>query len=463
MSGGGLVNKYQNKTSMQSGTLVAPKELGAEMKQTAAPAGRNPSYTPANTRMPITEQNPQIELKLANTYGQFNDFYRGGIFIKVKLTHTDPTPGVYIRPSNLISNMIERFELLDGNTSVEDQTYYGEKYTLDYFLEREEQTKSTSGFAFYGEGSQADRNARHVQTGLPGSGTSESFEYKLPITSEALAKKHAFPNFEPFVKCNDNLIMRWTIGKGSKWIETNAAPGTYSWEITQWDLYKDNIDVADPTKYMNMMSDKNMSMSAIKSSWQCDDVMTQDLGTNTKQSVQIGQKKSSIQGILVTVRKSGDVYDPTVNDKFETWYGPQHESAPLVLSNTFPLISYQWRQDSKPWPERPIKSTGPYAIEAYRWLALWKNHDHGQGKLEEIFDISGPDFAKDKFIMVFDARTWPTLGEIYNNFTTVKSNTDLTLELEFSQPPAPGLQLVIHTIHDKDWYFGFPGGGKVVY
>lgn len=445
----GLVNKYQNKTGMQYGPLVAPKELNSMIKPTAAPAGRNPSYTPADTRMPVTESNPLIEIKLPNTLNQWNDFYRGGIFVKLSLSRTG---GTYIRPSNLICNMIERFELIDGNTQVEDYQYFGEKYTLNYFLNKERNAGDTSGFTYYGEASTAERASRHT--------TTTSFEYKIPITSDVLCNKHAFPNFEPFAKGTDQLIMRWYIAKASKWIETDAP--TYSWTITQWDMYKDNVDVMDPMKYIKMLQSSDFA-GTIKYSWVNDDVMFRNLETTTSQTVLIEQKKSSIHGFLVTVRKSSDINNPAANDKFETWYGPQHKDSLGVLTNTFPLISYQWRLDSKPWPERPVRTTGPYALEAYRWLSLWKNHDNGEGNLDETFDISGPQFASDKFIMVLDARVWPQLGQVYNHFTTLKSNNALQLQLEFSTPPPAGLQLVIHTIHDKDWYFGYAGGGKVVW
>lgn len=445
MSGNGLVNKSQYKSAMQSGPLVAPKQLLSNKgKSVAAPAGRNPVYTSADTRMPVTQDNPIIEIKLGNSINQWVDFYRGGIFVKVTLTGN----GTYIRPCNLISNMIERFELVDGNTQVEDYLKYGEKYTLDYYLNKEKNGGAVSGFTFYGDASRAERNARHT----PVLGVSKTFEYKLPITSEILSKIHAFPNFEPFAKGNDQLILRWYIAKAETWIETDG--NVYAWSIGQWDIYKDHLDLDDSVKYQNMLMEGSTVRGTLKYSWVHDDVLIRPLDVTTSQVVQIEQKKSSLQGILVTVRKGADVNNPTINDKFETWYGPQ--------SGVFPLASYQWRMDDKSWPDRPIKTTGPYALEAFRWLTLWKNHDNGEGNLDEIFDISGPQFANDKFIMVLDARTWPQLmGESYNNVSTLRSNNSINLHLEFSSPPPPGLQLVVHTFHDRDWFFGYPGGGKV--
>lgn len=446
MSGNGIVSKHQYKTAMQSGPIVAPKELlSQKFKSIAAPVGRNPVFTPVDTRMPVMESNPIIEIKLGNSINQWVDFNRGCILVKVALSRTG---GTYIRPSNLIANMIEKFELIDGNTLVEDYPFYGEKYTLDYVLNRKEGAAATSGLTYYGEASQAVRNARHD--------TSASFEYKLPITSDILAKLHAFPNFEPFAKGNDQLVLRWHIAKASRWIETDAP--TYSWTINQFDIYKDHVDFDDSGRYIKMLMDGSSMSGALKYSWLNDDIIIRPLETTTSQTIVIEQKKSSVQGFLVTVRKAADVNNPLISDKFETFYGPQH------VSGIFPLAAYQWRLDTRSWPDRPVKTTGVYALDAYRWLQLWMNHDKGDANLEEIFDISGADFANDKFIMVLDARAWPQLGgDVYNNVSTLKSNNALHLNLEFSAPPASGLQLVIHTIHDKDWFFGYPGGGKVVW
>ncbi len=448
MSGNGIVSKAQYKTSMQVGPVVAPKELvNSHIKQVAAPAGRHPVYTPVDTRMPVTEQNPIIEIKLGNSMHQWIDFFRGAIYIKVSLTGSGGG-GTYIRPSNLIANMIERFELIDGNTQVEDYQHYGEKYTLDYHLKKKKNASNTSGFAFYGEGSQADRNARHA--------TSASFEYKLPITSDILSKVHAFPNFEPFAQGNDQLIMRWYIAKGSAWIETNYT--TYSWTVTQWDIYRDHLDLDDSKRFQDALLSASTVPGSLKYSWLNDDVFYRNLETTSKQTISLEIKKSSLQAILVTVRKAADVNNPLINDKFETWYGPQHPSG------SFPLLNYQWRLDTRSWPDRPIQTDGPYAIHAYQWLLAYKNQDNGVGNLEETFDITPTDFATNSFVMVFDARVWPQLKtEVFNNVSTLKSNNSIHLELEFSTPPPAGMQLVIHTIHDKNWYFGFAGGGKVVW
>lgn len=449
MSSNGIVSKHQYKTAMQSGPLVAPKELlSHKYKSIAAPVGRNPVFTPVDTRMPVSESNPIIEIKLGNSPHQWIDFNRGCILVKVSLTRT---AGTYIRPSNLIANMIEKFELIDGNTLVEDYPKYGEKYTLDYLLNRKLNASQTSGISYYGEAAPATRSLRHA--------TSAAYEYKLPITSDILSKLHAFPNFEPFAKGSDQITLRWHIAKAAQWIESDAGAANISWSITQFDLYKDHVDMEDSGKYIKMLMDSSSSLSgSLKYSWVNDDVTIHPLTNAQSQSIVIEQKKSSIQGMLVTVRQSADVFNPAVDDKFETWYGPNHPSA------AFPLISYQWRHDTKAWPDRPVRTQGPNCVEGYWWLQKWMDHESGTGNLQEVFDLSGETFSEDKFVMVLDARAWPQLrGEVYNNVSTLKSNNALHLNLEFSAPPAAGLQLVVHTFHDKDWFFGYPGGGKVVW
>lgn len=440
---------------MQQNAMVIPKEFVQKTKDVAAHAGRNPVYSPADTRMPIFEDNPLIEYKLGNSLGQWYDYSRASIHVKLQLNVAPLTVYSYIRPCNLISNMIDRFELTDGNTEVEDYKNYPEKYTLEYFLGVEKNAQAIQGHAFYGEGSQLERNARHANGNI--------FEYKLPLTSEPLSVNHAFPNFEPFAKSNDQIMFRWYIAQAKKWIETDAPAGTYSWTILQWEIHYEHLDVEDNHKYIKLVqSNASPLYGTLKFSWLYDDIQIRPLDVTSTQTILIDQKRSSIQGILVTVRKSPDVYNPLVNDKYETWFGPKHLTG---VTPTFPLVDYQWRMDSKTWPERPIKTVGPTALESYRWLNHWLNNDSGDGDLKEHFNIGGEQYANDKFVMVLDARVWPQLNtNVYNSINTLKTNTNLELHLNFGlSNPLPNLQLVIHTLHDKDWHFGFPGGGKTIW
>jgi len=460
MPGGGLVSKTQHRTSMQQNAMVIPKEFVSKIKDVSAPCGRQPVFSPASTRMPIFQDNPLIEYKLGNSLGQWYDYSRASILVKLQLNVAPATVFTYLRPCNLIANMIERFELTDGNTEVEDYKNYPEKYTLDYFLDIEKNAQAIQGHSFYGEGSQVERNSRHVTAGVAGG----IYEYKLPLTSDPLSVSHAFPNFEPFAKSNDQMMFKWYIANASKWIETDAPAGSFSWTILQWEIHYELLDVDNIEKYVKLVQDRaSPAYGTLKFSWLYDDIQIRPLDTTNTQTILIDQKRSSIQGILVTVRKSADVNNALVNDKYETWFGPKHITAGPIP--TFPLIDYQWRMDSKTWPERPIKTVGPHALESFVWFNRWLGHETGNGHLKETHNIGGEQYANDKFVMLLDARVWPQLhSEVYNNINTLKTNTNLELHLNFgTSNPMPGLQLVIHTIHDKDWHFGFPGGGKTIW
>lgn len=391
--------------------------------------------------MPITPQSPIIEWKMPNSTNVWIDWTRSCILVKVTLTRVG---GTYIRASNLINTMIERFELTEGNEQVEDYQFHPERIGFHYTLDKEEESIDTSGRAFYGDASQAIRNAN---------GATADFEYKIPIQS-VLSNIAMFPTFPPYHSINNHLQFRWYIAQPSRWIETDA--GTYTYSITQWDIHYEQVTVMNIAQFSGLWNNSKMGAAgAPKISWLYEHVEIRPLDTSTSQTVLIEQKRSSIHGILCTVRRSADVNDPTVDDKFETWYGPNSGTV------NFPITSYQWNFNDGFWPEREISVAGANLIQAYRWLQLWMNHDDGNGNLKETFTITPGQFGTDKFVIVGDFRNWPGLNDTYNAVSTISANMNIQLRLTFSAPPDSGLQLVVHTFYDRDWYYGLDSGSKV--
>lgn len=435
----GLVSSFQrNNEATVPGTALLP------VKRVAARAGRNATHKPADTRMPVTEQNPLIEWEVPNSSNVWVDWRRASIVFTLQLSRGS---GTYIRASNLIWNIIERFELEEGNENAEDYHKFAEQSTTKYILESQANGAAGHGESFYGDGSQANRNAKGAAV----------WKYKIPLSSIPLAKIATFPMFPPFHSPANRLQFRWIIKKGAQWIETDANPNDYDWEIQSWEIFYDQVVMENKATYASHWNNSPLGMGGIpKISWLASDVSIRDLNISTSQTVLIDQKRQSLHGILCTIRRSADVSDPTVNDKFETWYGPNGAAV-------FPLTQYQWRFNDGWWPERPVNLTDTYGIEGFKRLEHWLNHDHGEGNFKETNDIGAAEFMDHKFVIVGDFRTWPLIINTYNSVSTAHANTNIELHLTFSAPPEAGLQIIVHTFYDRDWYFGKEGGTKVVW
>jgi hypothetical protein len=444
MSGGSIVDKQGLVSSFQRNNenTIPPGAL-LPVKRAAARAGRNAVYKPAETRMPITPQNPLIEWDVPNSNNVWIDWSRASIIFDLSLTRVG---GTFIRASNLIWNCIDRFELEEGNEQVEDYQFYPEKKTLHYTLHKQENGSENHGESFYGDGSQANRNTK---------GAAPVWTYKIPIQSIPLSKTSALPMFPPFHSTANRLRFRWYIGQPSRWIETDAP--TFTWTISRWEIHYDQVIVENKQAFAMGWTNSPLGLGGVpKFSWLCDDVAIRNLDISTTQVVLIDQKRQSIHGILCTIRRNSETNDPTINDKFETWYGPSGVA-------TLPLTQYQWRFNDGYWPERPISLTDDYGLSSFWKLAHWLNHDNGEGNPRETNTIGADEYMTHKFVLVGDFRTWPALIGSYNSVSTAHSNQNIELHLQFSAPPEAGLQIVIHTFYDRDWYYGKEMGTKVTW
>jgi hypothetical protein len=405
---------------------------------------------PVDTQVPIGPSTTDIRFKIPSSNIVTLDFRRGGIHVTVNVTVNAPHSA---RLPNFAWNMFYRFRLEQHNQYIEDRMYYNQQETFFYWTNALLDQFRTTGTGLYGAGSPSLRNAQ-----------SNGYEYILPIPTESLCKT-VMPWFQLInvkgVYASSNLPdvwMIWDVAQPSDWIETYGnpdAPTGLTYQITKMEVEYEEITVESGMQGTFMKywhTDSEIYPRIFFKSYQTFIYpMTQAL----RQTQVIDFKLNSFDFIAVTFRLANHQSDSNIWDKYETWLGPEHSS------NSLPLLQYQWQINNNFWPDRPVDLSDPGNTEPYKkFLELFGNF-YARFVHTEVTAIGPYSFKRDKFVIALDVKQFPFTSNIINPLSTAESTKSILLNLEFTAPPAAGLEMVVHANYWRMWRFASPSG-KIV-
>lgn len=405
---------------------------------------------PVDTQVPIGPSTTDIRFKIPSSNIVTLDFRRGGVHVTVGTTVDPPHTS---RLPNFAWNMFFRFRLEQHNQYIEDKMYYNLQETFYYWTNSLENQFVTTGKGLYGQGSPALRDSQAA-----------THEYILPIPTEALCKS-IMPWFQlinvkgSYASSNlPDVWMIWDVAPPSDWLETTgspAPPANLTYSITRMEVEYEEITVESGNngtflKYWH--TDKELFPRIFFKTYQ---TFIYPMTQSVRQTQVIDFKLNSFDYIAVTFRMGNQVSDPNVLNKFETWIGPNYPGNPL------PLLQYQWQLNNNFWPDRPVDLSDPGNTEPYKkMLELFGNY-YSRFVHQEVTAIEPFQFSRDKFVISLDAKQFPFTSNIIGPISTADSTKSILLQLEFTGPPAAGLEMVVHAYYWRMWRFAAPSGNIV--
>jgi hypothetical protein len=328
------------------------------------------------------------------------DFRRSFILVDVTLTTTG---GTYKRLSQGAWTIIDRLRHKSNDAIVEERTSYNRIYSMLWQTIQDPTVEQSIGTDLLGLGTQLQRNAWGATT------KRYAIPFDLGFIRTGVMPLNAFGNVWHEIE--------FYLATGASCMETDGTNPSFT--ISNIDWHVENIVSWDGSYEQGL---KEIVLSSRFNVWFQSWTTFQNAVLQTQQDLLVANRYESVNAIVTAFMNVNDLYDPTVDDKFNTF--PKNSTA-----------AYQFKINGRLFPEEEIDCTGD-ALEPYIYYLRAVGAQSFSGFGGDAPNIIQPDFNVDQFLMWGDFRNNQT--DVLNNFSTSNNTIDLIFKLRLGAAPAAG-------------------------
>jgi len=334
------------------------------------------------------------------------DYSRAYLLIECNCTRVG---GTYVRFPDGIWNIIRQVRLLEGTKELMLINHYGYLHSIIWEMGHQPGSEATLGFSLYGIANQATRN-----------GWATGKQYVLPFLFELLTAKVL-----DYAHLRHALTMEITFQDPAALLETDAL--TYSWEVTDLNMYTDHMKKAH-REYRRKMRGLNTLHYQVEHYRPYITNLTSAALNYT-----IPHTSQAMTGLMIVMRDLNTVSDPTVNNKFKTYNRNNATFLRIKLNEEY-------------LPEEPLALGAPYLLPYMAYLNFL-GHWEAAGEYGNVVPLNVNQYANNKFVLFYDFEDHPHFYEKYLNMREAHPDSNFTLELTFAAPPATTQEVMvwIHT------------------
>ena len=305
--------------------------------------------------------------------------------------------GTYVRFPNGFWNIIHQIRVLDGSEEVFIHRHFNLHQTIQWEIGRQPGVDTTLGASLYGVANAVTRN-----------GWAATHEYLIPFNIPLLTEK-----VFDYTMLRHALELEITFTQPPELLESDGV--TYTWEITNLNIYVEHL------KKMNQKYRQSLrGLGGLHFIHNHYDTYTTILNS-ANLNFTIPHVSESIIGMMVIMRDNTTINDPTVNDKFATYYYNNAETFRIKMNEQY-------------FPEEPLPLTGQ-CLAGYMQLLLFLDHWEASGEYGDVIPLSSAQWLNNKFIFCYDMEDHPHHPRHYINLREAHPDSNFTLEMRFAAPP----------------------------
>lgn len=397
----GAVGANLNQTSFSSAQVFIPDSLKFKQIKQGLRARRVPVKIRAEQQSYSSNGNKLVRLMMPNN--ELYDTRKGYFTFNVAGTVTG---GTYARFAQGIHSILNRVRILFGSTEVEDIREYNQIASILYEMKQPAQVTANIGAAM-GFDTQANRETAYATK-----------DYKIGCMSGVLGTE-----LLPLDNINAGMIIEMYLEDPMACVETDGANPQYTLSNLEFHCERLVLDQA----YRNYIRDtvRSQGLQLGFHSWAH---YQTNMGTGSRQQLQINHRSGSVNGILHTFRDSSVYTDPQVDNKFLFW-------DPLTIQDT------QVKVNNSIFPDEPIDCVYATRAEPYQGYLRWTNHWDLDSINAFAPPISNQAFATNRFILIDDFEPYPEVDDIINPMSTEMNNSTILKMLNFTGAIGSGYQL----------------------